>query len=188
VVENNDTLKVGFDKKDKGDQTIEIFNDQTITIGNDAAATGHRTTTLLLGNEVLTVKKGTRTVTLDVGDDTHQLKKGNRKVLVDEGNDTHTITKGNREVSIDTGNDTLTVKSGDQTITVTAGKVTMEAGTSIELKVGSNTLKITQSEIAINGIAISATATGEFKADGAAGAKLTSSAIVTVQGSLVKIN
>ncbi len=29
VVENNDTLKVGFDKKDKGDQTIEIFNNQT---------------------------------------------------------------------------------------------------------------------------------------------------------------
>ena len=28
VVENNDTLKVGFDKKDKGDQTIEIFNNQ----------------------------------------------------------------------------------------------------------------------------------------------------------------
>ena len=34
VVENNDTLKVGFDKKDKGDQTIEIFNNQTITIGD----------------------------------------------------------------------------------------------------------------------------------------------------------
>ena len=28
VVENNDTLKVGFDKKDKGDQTIQIFNNQ----------------------------------------------------------------------------------------------------------------------------------------------------------------
>ena len=35
VVENNDTLKVGFDKKDKGDQTIEIFNNQTLTIGNN---------------------------------------------------------------------------------------------------------------------------------------------------------
>ena len=28
VVENNDTLKVGFDKNDKGDQTIQIFNNQ----------------------------------------------------------------------------------------------------------------------------------------------------------------
>ena len=32
VVENNDTLKVGFEKKDKGDQTIEIFNNQS-TVG-----------------------------------------------------------------------------------------------------------------------------------------------------------
>ncbi|MGH6929847.1 MAG: type VI secretion system Vgr family protein, partial [Dongiaceae bacterium] len=33
VVENNDTLKVGFDKKDKGDQTIEVFNSQTLKVG-----------------------------------------------------------------------------------------------------------------------------------------------------------
>ena len=33
VVENNDTLKVGYDKSDKGDQTIQIFNNQNNTIG-----------------------------------------------------------------------------------------------------------------------------------------------------------
>src|SRR5437899_8327915 len=33
VVENNDTLKVGFEKKDKGDQTAEIFNNQSLTVG-----------------------------------------------------------------------------------------------------------------------------------------------------------
>src|SRR5205085_11745559 len=49
VVENNDTLKVGFEKKDKGDQTIEIYNDRTASLAE--------------GNESLTVKKGTRTVT-----------------------------------------------------------------------------------------------------------------------------
>ena len=37
VVENNDTLKVGFDKKDKGDQTIEIFNNQSVKIGTASA-------------------------------------------------------------------------------------------------------------------------------------------------------
>jgi type VI secretion system secreted protein VgrG len=35
VVKNNDTLKVGFEKKDKGDQTIDIKNDQSLDIGND---------------------------------------------------------------------------------------------------------------------------------------------------------
>jgi type VI secretion system secreted protein VgrG len=35
VVKNNDTLKVGFEKSDKGDQTIEIKNDQKVEVGND---------------------------------------------------------------------------------------------------------------------------------------------------------
>lgn len=35
VVKNNDTLKVGFEKSDKGDQTIEIKNDQKLDVGND---------------------------------------------------------------------------------------------------------------------------------------------------------
>ena len=35
VVKNNDTLKVGFEKKDKGDQTIGIKNDQSLDVGND---------------------------------------------------------------------------------------------------------------------------------------------------------
>src|SRR5262249_22942600 len=33
VVENNDTLKVGFEKKTDGDQTIEIFNIQSLKVG-----------------------------------------------------------------------------------------------------------------------------------------------------------
>jgi len=44
VVENNDTLKVGFDKKDSGDQTIDIFN--------------HRTTTLEKGNDTTNISAG----------------------------------------------------------------------------------------------------------------------------------
>ncbi|MCD2517133.1 type VI secretion system tip protein VgrG [Massilia sp. G4R7] len=35
VVKNNDTLKVGFDKADKGDQTIEIKNDRSLDVGHD---------------------------------------------------------------------------------------------------------------------------------------------------------
>jgi type VI secretion system secreted protein VgrG len=35
VVKNNDTLKVGFEKKDKGDQTIAIHHDQSLDVGND---------------------------------------------------------------------------------------------------------------------------------------------------------
>jgi type VI secretion system secreted protein VgrG len=35
VVKNNDTLKVGFEKKDKGDQTVAICHDQSVDVGND---------------------------------------------------------------------------------------------------------------------------------------------------------
>lgn len=35
VVKNNDTLKIGFEKKDKGDQTIAIHHDQSLDVGND---------------------------------------------------------------------------------------------------------------------------------------------------------
>ncbi len=71
VVENNDTLKVGFDKRTTAIRRSDIYN--------------NRTTTLDTGNETLTVKKGTRTVTVK-GDDKHQVQTGNPAVQVDQGN------------------------------------------------------------------------------------------------------
>ena len=68
MVENNDTLKVGFEKKDKGDQTIAIFNNQsrhrrlsprpptgsqTITVFKDRNRDRSKT-----GNETVTIEKG----------------------------------------------------------------------------------------------------------------------------------
>ncbi|MFC1757299.1 type VI secretion system Vgr family protein [Planctomycetota bacterium] len=62
VVENNDSLKVGFDGKDSGDQTIEIYNDQKITIAN-----GDRTVELTKGSEKFTVAEGDQTVEVTAG-------------------------------------------------------------------------------------------------------------------------
>ena len=42
VVENNDTLKVGFDKKDKGNQTVEIYNNQSLKVGTANCDSGDR--------------------------------------------------------------------------------------------------------------------------------------------------
>jgi len=67
VVENNDTLKVGFDKMDSGDQTIEIYNDRTATI-----------------------KQGNDTVNIDAGKSTTEamqsieLKVGSNSILIDQ--------------------------------------------------------------------------------------------------------
>jgi len=57
VVKNNDTLKVGFGKADKGDQTIGIKNDRSIDVGNNQSTT-------IKGDETHTVNKN-QTVKVD---------------------------------------------------------------------------------------------------------------------------
>ncbi|MFO0851699.1 MAG: type VI secretion system tip protein VgrG [Gemmataceae bacterium] len=145
VVENNDTLKVGFEKKDKGDQTIEVFNNQVVKVGTPQSPDGSmtttvykdRTATLTTGNEALTVKQGNRTTTLDMGNDKHQLKMGNREVLVDMGNDT------------------LTIKMGNQTTKLNLGASSTEAMQSITLKVGQSSITVDQTGVKIKGLMVS---------------------------------
>jgi type VI secretion system secreted protein VgrG len=129
-VENNDTLKVGFEKKDKGDQTIEIHNNQKLVVGNSEAEDGSQTIEIWM-NRTETVKEGNETVTIE---------KGNRDIVVSKGNDT--LTRSARATIRDD-------QPGDQTITITAGKSTIEAGTSIELKVGGSSIKIEPAKITI---------------------------------------
>ncbi len=140
VVKNNDTLKVGFEKKDKGNQTIDIYNDRTVTIDQ--------------GNESLEVKKGNRTVKVSTGNETHEVK-GTRDLTV-TGAETHTdkdafthsvdkdyklTVKGNLTIEV-TG--TVTFKSG-KAMTIESGatlglkastSLTAEAGTSLTNKAG----------------------------------------------------
>ena len=141
VVKNNDSLKVGFEKKDKGDQTIEICNDQGIDVGNDRK---------------LHVKHDQTT---DIDNDlTVHIK----------NNETRTVDK-DQTVKVD----------GDQAVTV-AKSIAIEANTSIELKVGGSSIKIEPAKITIKSatIAIEASGPASFK----------SGAILTIEGSLVKIN
>jgi type VI secretion system secreted protein VgrG len=140
VVENDDTLKVGFDKKDPGDQTIDIYN--------------HRTVTLDQGNDTLHIKKGNLTTTVDTGNETRTIKTGNLTTSINTGNETHTIKKGNLTTSIDMGNETRTLKMGNRTTKLNLGKDAVEAMQAIELKVGANSIKIDQMGITIKGIMI----------------------------------
>jgi type VI secretion system secreted protein VgrG len=141
VVKNNDTLKVGFQKADKGDQTIQIKNDRSLDVGND-----HK-------------EKVTKDHTLDVG--------------------------GNQTVAI----------TGDQKVTVSK-TIVIEATTSIELKVGSSSIKIEPAKITVKStqIAVEADAAIDIKAGAMmtvkAGAPMSvkSDAIVSIEGALVKIN
>jgi type VI secretion system secreted protein VgrG len=52
VIENCETRKVGYDDKDPGDQTIEVYNDRKLTVGN---------------NETITIEKGDHTQKVSKG-------------------------------------------------------------------------------------------------------------------------
>lgn len=164
VVENNDVQKIGFEKQDAGDQTIDIYN--------------HRTVTLDQGNDALTIKTGNRVVEVKQGNDNLTISTGNRTVKLDQGNDDLTITSGNRTVSLGSGN--LTVK-------LDGGSISNEAAQAIELKVGSNSVKIDQSGITIKGVMV------KIQADSQAELKspmttVSGDGMMTVKGGMVMIN
>jgi len=173
IVENNDVQKVGFDKKDQGNQTIDIYNDRTVTLDQ--------------GNDSLTVKTGNRTVSINTGNHELTVKTGDRSARIDTGNDNLTVKTGNRAVSVDTGNHDLTVKTGNHTVQVNLGSIEESAMQSIELTVGSSSVKIDQSGVTIKGLNISIEGSLQTDVKGLK-TSVDGSAMLTVKGGLVMIN
>jgi len=198
VVENNDDLKIGSDKAADGSQTIMVWKNRTETVkeGNETVTIekGNREVFVKKGNETLEVAEGNRTVKVIKGTDTHEVE-GNRSVTVKTGNDTHKVAKGNRSVEITMGNDSLEIKQGNHTTKVALGKSETEAMQSIELKVGSSSIKIDQSGITLKGITVKVEGTGmaEVKApsitvDGSAMTQVKGGAMVKIEGGVAQIN
>lgn len=193
VVKNNDTLKVGFEKKDAGDQTIDVHN--------------HRTVTIAEGNETFTVKKGNRTVAVETGNETHTVK-GTRSLTVtgdethaDEANFTQTV-KGNHTLRVDGDllidvKGKVTIKSG-QNLLVDCGAsltskaaqaVTHQAGSSLTNKAASSLTNQAGSSLTNKAGASLTNQAGASLTDKAgASATVQGSAAVTVKGAVVKIN
>lgn len=199
VVENNDTLKVGFDKKDKGDQTIEIFNNQTVAVGAKDCEEGNQSVTVYNnqaltvgvsgcadGSQTITVLKN-RTETVKEGDESVTIAQGNRTVTVEQGNDLHAISQGNRAVQVDQGNDSITVAQGDRTVKVTAGACKIEAGTAIELKVGGSSIKIEPSKITLSSVEIAVQGSAKTEVKGAM-TQVNGDGVLKLQGGMVQIN
>lgn len=104
VVENNESVKIGFDKQDAGDQTVEIYNDQKVTIG---VGSGEGSQTIEIGND--------RNVTIEAGNDTLSIQQGDRVVTAAAGG-----------VSIE-AQTTLTLKCGGSTIELSPSGITIQA-------------------------------------------------------------
>jgi type VI secretion system secreted protein VgrG len=190
TIKNNETRKVGFDKKDKGNQTIDIYQDRTVTLDQ--------------GNDKLQVKTGNRTLLVDTGNDTYTVA-GTRDVKVTK-KETH--TNEDEFVQKVTKNYTLTI-DGDLAITVT-GKVTFKSTGDMLLQSTGNLDAKATGDLSTTGMNITNKATTDLKneamnvtnkaslnlsnegamvASKASGMhNVEASGILTVKGSLVKIN
>jgi type VI secretion system secreted protein VgrG len=112
VVKNNDTLKVGFETAEKGDQTIGIKNDQTIEIGNDQKLTvTHDQLETIDNNQAVKIKVDQK---LDVG--------GNQAVAVDGSQK----VKVGTTIVIEAGT-SIELKVGASSIKIEAAKITIKS-------------------------------------------------------------
>ena len=163
VVENNDSLEVGFTKKEDGNRDVKVFNDATETIGCSDAKAGSRTatvwkndtTTVKTGDQSVTVEKGNQTVTVEKGDQTISVDTGNQTVKIGKGDQTITISSGKQAVTLGGGDASLRVKMGDRTVNVDLGKYDVTAMKEIAFKVGASSITLDQTGVTIKGMNIS---------------------------------
>lgn len=135
-VENNDTLKVGLDKKDKGDQTITIFNNQTVTIGCSEAEKGEQTITIY-GNQTETITTGNRVIEISAGNDTLNVKQGSCTI---EAAQSILLKVGGSKIEITTSEITLQASTinikGDMSASIQCASGEFKASSDLTLQGG----------------------------------------------------
>lgn len=181
------------DKKDSEEIFIQAQKDMNITVLNDRATTvkNNRTTTVQEKDDSLVVDKGNRSIKVNTGNETHEVK-GTRALAI-TGNETH-ANKADFTQNV-TGNFTLKV-SGNLSIEV-SGSVSIKAGTSFDNKAGTaltnkaGTALTNESGTSLTnkaGTSMSNEASISIESKANASHTVESSGIMTVKGSLVKIN
>jgi type VI secretion system secreted protein VgrG len=165
VVKNNDTLKVGFEKSDQGDQAISIKNNRSLDVGHDHLEHVANDHTVTIDHDQKVTVTNDHTLTVD----------NNQAVAIKV--DQKLDVGGNQAVSI----------TGDQKVTVSK-TIVIEATQSIELKVGGSSVKIEPAKITLKSVEIEVKADANAGVEAGAMMKLKSGAVMTVEGALVKIN
>jgi type VI secretion system secreted protein VgrG len=207
VVENNDTVKIGFSDKDKGDQKTEIFNNQTYRVGAEQCDDGSQEV-YVWNNQYIGVgagdgkqADGTQTTVIwnnqeiSIGAGKGQASSGSqivsiwqdRTVTLQTGNDNLTLEKGNRTATISMGNESLNIKMGNQTTKLDLGASSTEAMQAIELKVGQSSIKIDQMGVTIKGMMIKIEGQVQTSVKGLM-TQVNGDAMLMVKGGLAMIN
>ena len=163
LVENDDKLKVGFDVAEKGDQTIDIKNDRTVTIHE--------------GNDTLNVDKGDHLITIEKGDQKIDINTGNQLVTV----------KGDQKVTVTSGNHKLHVKAG-KSETEAATKIVLKVGgSSIEMTPSGITIKAAKIDVLAD-MNVMVKGGMAAKVEGGISASLKGGAMAEIKGGMVNIN
>ncbi len=161
VVENNDFVDIGAQKHGEGNQTINIANNQLLSIGVPAGDGANPA----LGSQIIEIWNN-REITIGAGKGqcadgselvaiwkNQEIKIGAGEGASGDGSQIVEIYK-DRNVTLDTGNDNLVIKMGNQTTKLNLGASSTEALQSIELKVGQSSIKIDQTGVSIQGLMV----------------------------------
>ena len=125
--------------------------------------------------------------TLEVWKDrTETVKTGDEKITIEKGSRTHSV-KADDKLSVESGNREITIKAGNDTTKVSAGKSSTEAMQSIELTVGSNSIKIDQTGVTIKGIMVTIEGQAMLEAK-APMATVKGDGMLTLKGGITMIN
>jgi type VI secretion system secreted protein VgrG len=128
VVKNNDTLKVGFEKADAGDQTIQIKNDRSLDVGNDHKEhVTHDHTQKVDNNQAVNVAKDR---TLDVGGNQTTTITGDQKVTVSKT----IVVEATTSMELKVGQSSIKLEPGK--ITIKATQIAVEADAAMDIKAG----------------------------------------------------
>ncbi len=136
VVKNNDTLKVGFEKKDKGDQTIAIHNDQSIDVGHDRTVhvvndqtvkVDHDHFVTVGNNETLKVTVDQK---LDVGGNQTVKIDGDQKITVGKT----CVIEATTSIELKCGGSSIKIEPAK--ITIKSVQIAVEASANMDIKAG----------------------------------------------------
>ena len=115
---------------------------------------------------------------VETGDETRTVKKGSRKTTI-HSDDTLLVEKGNSKTTVDSGN---------YNVKISKGKAVIEAKQSIELKVGSTSIKLTPSAIEMTSLSVKIDAKTSLSAKGGLTTDLKAGLSFTINGMVVMIN
>ena len=128
VVKNNDTLKVGFEKKDKGDQTISIKNDQSLSVGNDQIITvTHDQTATIDNHQTVKIKVDQK---LDVGGNQTVAVTGDQKITVNKT----IVIEATTSIELKVGGSSILIEPAK--ITIKSVQIDIEADAAMKIKAG----------------------------------------------------